>query len=300
MKKILVTGCYGLLGQSLVKTLHGSYDVIASAKTEKRQIRLAGGRFKQLDIANAADCKTLVRDEKPDIIINAAAYTNVDGCEDQREECWKVNVKGVENLALAARSNMALLVQISTDYIFGGSDGPYGEADRPNPPGYYGKSKLAAENCVRMAGIPYAILRTNVLYGCGIEVKNNFFLWVYHSLKAGKAIRVVTDQFNNPTLVDEMAEGIHRLIAASCYGVYHLGGRDYLNRHDFALNIAEVFGFSKSLISPVTTADLNQKAPRPMRGGLKIDLAQKDFGYEPRPVITALEYLKSNSFAGQE
>lgn len=293
MKKIMITGASGLLGQALMRTFSGKYQVIATAKSELPDALTGKVEFHQLDISNAARCKDLIQELDPDVIINAAAYTNVDGCEDHREICWRANVKGVENLAVAARKNMALLVQLSTDYIFDGEDGPYDEDDTPNPLGYYGKAKLASENAVRVVGIPYAIIRTNVIFGTGIDVKNNFFLWLYNSLKAGKNIRVVTDQYNNPVAADDLALGIRQLVDESKYGVFHMGGKEYLNRYEFAVQLAEVFGFSRELITPIETGELQQKAPRPMKGGLKIDKAANTFGYAPRPLKSVFNSLKN-------
>ena len=142
--------------------------------------------FTQLDITNKGDVKSLVTSFRPDIIVNAAAMTNVDVCETQRELAWKVNVVGVENLVEVARRLNSLLIQISTDYVFDGKNGPYKETDRANPVNYYGKTKLAGENVILAGGISSAILRTIVVYGTGINVKNNFALWVISSLREGK------------------------------------------------------------------------------------------------------------------
>ncbi len=291
-KKILITGANGLLGQKLVTSLNQEYEILATGRHPHLQIDAPGVSYQVLDITDLKQCKEVILAFQPDVIVNAAAFTHVDACEEQRETCWKTNVKGVENLAACARKNMAQLIQVSTDYIFEGTDGPYPEDAKPSPLGYYGKSKLASENVVRMVGIPFAIVRTNVLYGVGTGVKTNFFLWVYQSLKDSKEIRVVTDQYNNPTLAEDLAEGIRLIIRQSQYGVFHLAGADYLNRFDFAMKIAEIFDFSTELIHPITTDQLNQKAPRPMRGGLSIELAKQRLGFHPRRLDDALEFLK--------
>jgi dTDP-4-dehydrorhamnose reductase len=293
MKKIMITGANGLLGQALQRKLypHSHYHLLLTARSESVLSHTENIAFQKLNIADWSSCKEIVAKYNPDIIINAAAYTNVDGCEKDREACWQSNVKGVENLARAARRNMAQLIHISTDYIFDGKSGPYAENDIPNPLGYYGKAKLASENVVRITGIPYAIIRTNVVYGASKGAKNNFFLWAYRNLKAGQQINIVTDQFNNPTFVDDLAEGIRLLIAQSKYGVYHIAGEPYESRFDFACKIAEVFGFSRDLIRPVTTDQLVQAAPRPMRGGLKIEKAKNELGYIPTPYDVAFRKI---------
>lgn len=299
MKKVLITGANGLLGQKLVLIFNGQYQVIATG-IEKTFV---GGNleyhYEILDITNASDCKEILGDLSPEIIINAASFTNVDACETEKEECWNVNVKGLENLAKAAKRNMALLVHVSTDYIFDGEEGPYSEDDRPNPLGYYGKAKLASENVCRMIGVPFAIIRTSVLYGLGLDVKANFFLWLYYNLRAGKSINVVKDQYNTPTLVDDLAEGILQTIDKSAYGLFHISGSEYINRIDFATKLADVFGFDKSLIHPITTNQLKQDAKRPMKGGLKIDKAMKELNYNPKSLIEAFEYLKTQLSDGR-
>ncbi|MGH1363261.1 MAG: dTDP-4-dehydrorhamnose reductase [Calditrichia bacterium] len=291
MKNILITGANGLVGQKLVRTF-SKHSVTATGYRSEPRFPDKNSRYIPLDITDSSACKELITRISPDVIINAAAYTNVDGCETERETCWRVNVKGVENLAVAARKCMAQLVHISTDYIFDGDNGPYSEDAHPSPLGYYGKAKLASENTVRMAGIPYAIIRTNVVYGTGNGVKNNFFLWVYNQLKEGKPVRIVTDQYNNPTLADDLAEGIKLLVEQSAYGVYHLSGEDYINRFDFAKVVGEVFGFPTDQISPILTSDLQQKSPRPLKGGLSIELAKKELDYSPRTLREAFEFLK--------
>ena len=293
MKRILITGANGLLGQKLVYTLRNRYEVVASGVEKDFVFKKNKSNYIIFDITNPTHCKQIVDNIKPNIIINAASITNVDECEIKRELCWNVNVKGVENLASAAKRNMALLIHISTDYIFDGKDGPYTEEDRPNPIGYYGKAKLASENVCRMMGVPFAIIRTSVLFGLGISVKQNFFLWLNTNLKQGKDVNIVTDQFNTPTLVDDLVSGILKLIQSSAYGLYHMSGKDYINRYDFAITLANSFGYDKSLIHPITTKSLNQQANRPMKGGLKVDKAMNEINYNPKAIDEVFDYLKT-------
>ena len=261
-KRVLITGANGLLGQKLVQTFKEKFQIMASGNEDHFYINEKEVHYEILDITDYARCKSFIQDVKPDIIVNAASYTNVDACEVEREACWDVNVKGVENLAKAAKGLMSLLVHVSTDFIFDGKNGPYSEGERPNPLGYYGKSKLASENVCRISGIPFAIVRTSVLYGLGVDVKQNFFVWLYNNLKEGNEINIVTDQFNTPTLVDDLADGILLLIQKSAYNVYNISGGDFIDRYEYANTLAEVFGFEKNLITPITTNSLKQKAKR--------------------------------------
>ncbi len=291
MKKVLITGANGLLGQALVNVFYKKYQIMTTGQEDQPIITAGDEPYAQLDITNPARSKKIINQFAPDVVMNAASYTHVDDCERNKEFCWQVNVKGVENLANLARRYDFHLIHYSTDYVFDGKQGPYGEEDRPVPLGYYGKSKLASENVLRQIGCHFTIVRTCVLYGTGKEVKKNFFLWVLESLMNDKKIKVVTDQYNNPTLVEDLALGSSSVVEQAALGLYNLAGKDYLNRFDFAAAIADTFNFNADLISPVKTAQLKQLAERPLYGGLKIDLARNKLGYNPRSINESLIFL---------
>ncbi len=292
MKRILLTGANGLLGQALIWRLKGNSTLLATGVEPEPELSPDGWEYRTLDITSATQAKELVYEFLPDFIVNAASYTNVDGCEKEKELCWRVNVKGVEILARLARRKNAHFIHYSTDYIFNGQNGPYAEDDRPDPVGYYGKSKLASENVTKQSGCRFTILRTCVLYGVGRGVKQNFFLWVYNNLKAGQPIRVVTDQYNNPTLAEDLAHATEQVIRIGSTGVFHAAGSEYVNRYDFAMKIAQAFQFPPDLITPITSDQLNQAAARPPLGGLKIDLARRVLNYHPHSIEDSLSYLK--------
>jgi dTDP-4-dehydrorhamnose reductase len=144
-----------------------------------------------------------------------------------------------------------------------------------------------------MIGVPFAIIRTSVLFGLGINVKQNFFLWLYNNLRQGKEVNIVTDQYNTPTLVEDLSNGILKLIQRSAYGLFNISGKEYINRFEFANSLADVFGYDKKLINPITTTSLKQKANRPMNGGLKNDKAINDIDYNPQPINEVFFYLKN-------
>jgi dTDP-4-dehydrorhamnose reductase len=286
MKRILVCGANGLLGQrlSLMLSTQNNYEVLNTSVERSFVFDKMLFDYNQLDITNRSDVKSLISSYQPDVILNAAAATNVDWCESHHEEAWKANVNAVENLAEASRKVGAKLIHVSTDYIFDGKYGPYDEAAQPNPIGYYGKTKLASENAVLVAEISHTILRTIVLYGNGINVKANFALWVINNLKAGKQITVVDDQLGNPTFVSDLAMAMIKAFELNREGIFHIGGGDQLSRYDFALQAAEVFGFDASLIKRIKTSDLMQASPRPMVSGFITLKAETQLG---------LRFLKS-------
>ncbi|HVN48819.1 MAG TPA: sugar nucleotide-binding protein, partial [Bacteroidota bacterium] len=180
MKRILIAGSNGLLGQRLSMMLSGltEYEVLNTSIERSFVFDDHLYDYTQLDITQRGDVKSLISSFQPDVILNAAAATNVDWCESNRELAWKINVTAVENLAEAARKVNAKLIHVSSDYVFDGKNGPYDEQAPVNPISYYGKTKLASENAVQSAGINYGIVRPVVLFGLGIGVKANFVLWV--------------------------------------------------------------------------------------------------------------------------
>jgi dTDP-4-dehydrorhamnose reductase len=157
---------------------------------------------------------------------------------------------------------------------------------------YYGKSKLASENALRVSGLPFLIVRTMVLYGYAPSVKPNFALWLIQNLEQGKPVRVVDDQMGNPTLVDDLAYGLLRGIDLGRTGLYNMAGREIASRLDFARTAAVVFGFDPALITPIKTSALNQAAPRPLKSGLITLKAEVELGYRPSTMEEGLRTLK--------
>lgn len=250
----------------------------------------------RLDPTDRQAVKRAILDDIPAVIINSAATTNVDRCETDRSTCWSVNVDLVEHLARMCRVVDAHLVHMSTDYVFDGTKGPYSELDAPKPISYYGKSKLAAENAALGAGIQATVVRTNVLYGPSQE-HPDFVAWILESIDARVPVKVVTDQYSNPTYIDDVAEAILRLVRRRRTGIYHVGGADYLSRYEFALRIAEVFKVPTTSLEPVLTDDLAQPARRPLRGGLITLKAEADLGMKFRGVQAGLASLRHSLYA---
>jgi dTDP-4-dehydrorhamnose reductase len=279
-KRVLIIGANGLVGQKLTDIFSNDrrFDLLISARQSEAYNKAASFGYVQLDATNLAAVKELVWNFSPEIIINAAAYTDVDGCEREKELSWKANVTAVENLITASRLVGARVVHISTDYVFDGKAGPYDETATPNPLSYYGKEKLASENAVRASGENWAIVRTMVVYGVAPKVKKNFAIWLAQELKKGNKVNIVCDQFGNATLADDLARGIYELVRQNKRGLYHMAGSDILSRYEFARKLADEFGFDKSLIHPIKTAELNQLAVRPLQSGLITLKAQAELG----------------------
>ncbi|MBC8214053.1 MAG: dTDP-4-dehydrorhamnose reductase [Candidatus Marinimicrobia bacterium] len=274
LRKILITGSSGQLGKSLISELGSDFELLPT-DSHPLPITVSGLPIIEMDITNFDQVKQIVTTFAPDIIINSAAYTNVDGSEIDKNAARNVNVEGLENLIKTSSTN-AYFVQISTDYVFDGENGPYDENAPTFPISYYGKTKLEAENVMRGSRRRNLILRPNVLYSSSIDDTASFFSWVFTQLSDKQEINVVTDQTSNPTWIPKFAETIHHCVANDVEGIYHYGSENYLSRFDFAIQIAEVFGLDISLIKPITTNELNQTAHRPKHSGMNPGKIQKE------------------------
>lgn len=292
-------GANGLLGQNLVNVFAGDYETLAVAAHPESRAPRADVAYEFCDLTARAEIKKLVKNFIPNCIVNAAAFTDVDGSETKREECWRVNATAVGYLAEAAKSINARVVHVSTDYVFDGTAAPYSEESRPQPLGYYGKAKLAGENALATSGANYAIGRTMVLYGSGKNIRLNFVTWLLGQLRAGKAVRIVHDQFGNPTLASELAQALRKLAEAKSNGVFHLSGAETISRYEFALQVARVFALDEKLIQPVSTAELGQAAKRPMHSGFDISKAQRELGVHMSNVVEGLKKFYDEQLAAE-
>jgi dTDP-4-dehydrorhamnose reductase len=294
--KILITGANGLLGQAMVSvfTRESDFEIIKTSVEPESFVR-TGLQYIQLDITNKDELKKTVSEINPCVIINCAAFTDVDKCETERELSWKINVDAVKNLIIAARPVNAKLVHFSTDYVFDGKNGPYDEQSVPNPLSFYGRGKLASENALIASGIEHAIIRTMVLFGYGVNVKPNFAMWLVNKLSAKEKINIVDDQIGNSTIADDLAYGTLKVVEKEKTGIYNIAGRDIESRLDFTMKLCDVYGYDKSLINRIKTKDLNQPAPRPLNSGLITLKAETELGFRPMNTVEALQLLKFNS-----
>lgn len=223
MKKVLVTGCNGQLGRATQKEYAGDVTFILTDVAE-------GEGITSLDITDIDAVMSLVLNEKPDVIINCAALTNVDGCEKMWDLAYKINAIGPRNLAIAATAVGAKLVHVSTDYVFAGTERtPRTEFDTPDPISAYGKTKLEGEQFVRQFAEKFFILRTAWLYGDG----KNFVKTMVRVAKTHDEVSVVCDQFGSPTSAVELAKMIHFLEGTDNYGIFHATCEGETNWADF-------------------------------------------------------------------
>lgn len=259
--KILITGASGQLGHAL-RQVYQSYGnlLLTDAVADSPDIKI-------LDITDCNQVKEQIDTFQPNVIINTAAFTDVDGNEREPDKARLINTTGVEYLLDAGEPYGTRLVQVSTDYVFNGTKGPYLENDQPNPLSVYGQTKLEAEQLL-LAKDKHLVIRANVLFGPDLNSPASFVRWVVSSLKDGKSIRVVDDQVNNPTLTTHLAGAIRLAVEREATGLYHYGGLEFMTRYQFAQRIARHFHLSDDPIEPISTAELDQLAPRPLKSGL--------------------------------
>ncbi len=288
-ERIVITGCNGLLGQKLHQLLSPHNTIIGIDLQPDTHLKGPDFQYHTLDITEGSELIDAILEIQPRFIVNTAALTGVDLCEEEKDLCWRVNVLAVEHLIRAANKTGAFLVQVSTDYVFNGKNPPYSESDITSPLGFYGKSKLAAENSLRGSDIEYAIARTQILYGVAPQIRPNFVDFIRNKLTEGENLSIVDDQIGNPTLADDLAEGICRIIQLRKKGIYHISGSESISRYDFARKIAVQFGEDPDRISPMKTASLNQKAPRPEDSTFRLDKINKEIAFHPCNIVDGLK-----------
>lgn len=258
--KIMINGKKGQLGSQIINSIEASF--IANIG----DLSITALDSKELDITNHIVINEAIGNLQPDIIINCAAYTNVDQAEDDYEKAFQVNSLGPRNLAIAAEAIGAKLIHISTDYVFdgkgvivNGEKVPYREYDTTNPINVYGKTKLLGEDYVREFCSKYFIIRTSWLYG---EKGNNFVKTIIGAAKEKGKLQVVNDQLGNPTYAGDLAEHILKLALTDEYGLYHCTGKGICSWYDFAKKIIEYTKIPCE-IEAVTSDMYKRRAQRP-------------------------------------
>ncbi len=293
----MITGAEGQLGKALQIGLTDKFNILSTTR-QPTQLAKNQRNVQKLDITDKENISNVLESFKPDIIINCAAYTNVDGSEINKDLAHQVNVEGLRNLIQLSDIN-TYLIQISSDYVFDGDSGPYSEDEHTFPVNYYGKTKLEAENILRGTRRKWVIFRPNVLYSSDIYSKGNFFAWIYRSLLKKDSISVVTDQISNPTFNQQFVRAIFQCIIMDFEGILHIGSDDYMSRYEFAIDIAKVFGLDSALITKIDTDSLTQKvksyiAKRPLHSGLVVSKIEKELNTSSHSTNYNLKLLKSS------
>jgi dTDP-4-dehydrorhamnose reductase len=289
--KILITGAKGQLGKQITNILRNGQSEIGKLPKEYENVEIIGVDVDVLDITDINAVRSYLTDVKPEIIINCAAYTNVDACESNEDLAFKINALGPRNLAIISNEVNAKVVHVSTDYVFSGEGTvPFKEYDETIPVSVYGKTKLAGEKFVREIADKYYIIRTAWLYG--YEGSN----FVYTIIKAGKEkgyLTVVDDQRGNPTNAEDLAHHMLKVAVTEEYGTYHCTGTGECSWYDFASKIIE-FSNIDCKVDPVTSNDYVRAAKRPSYSSLDNMMLRVTVGDEMRNWEDALKVFLNN------
>lgn len=263
MSRVLVVGGAGLLGQYLCDEARGrGLDVIATHREPVSSRR--GLVWRELDLRDRDALRSVIREVEPDVVLNAAALTDVDGCEDRPEEAQAVNGHGPEALAEACRTQRARFVHFSTDYVFDGT-GPVTEKAEPNPLGVYGRTKLDGERRVVGANPASLVLRTAAVFGWNrLSPKLNAVTRILHGVEAGQEVRLFRDQRVTPTYGRTAAQVALDLVAGGASGTFHVACRDCLTRYEIGQAVVEAFGIPGAKLVPVAMGSVALKSPRPL------------------------------------
>ena len=288
---ILVTGSAGMLGTDLCKRLaeSGYFFIGTDIKGPDEQI-LPADAYVQADITNKEKMKSVLEQIKPDIVIHAAAYTAVDACEVNKELAFKINEEGVANVAEAVKNINAVMIYISTDYVFDGKkSSAYEVTDKVNPMSIYGKSKLAGEEAVKsILGNNYIIARTSWLYG---KYGPNFVDKIIAKARSGEELSIVDDQIGSPTSTVDLAQALIEICKClegnkgdeSLHGIYHVTNADTCSWYDYTLEILKYAGI-EAQVQAISTDELKEIYNK------------ADKRYAPRPAFSVLNNQRFNDF----
>jgi dTDP-4-dehydrorhamnose reductase len=289
--RLLITGASGLYGSKIAKLANEGNHRVFSGYSQNQTY---SGIPIQFDVSDKNSVKRAFKKAKPEVVVHAAALTDVDKCETSKELAWRINVEGTKNISEETQKSSAFLVFVSTDYVFNGKTGRYKETDIPNPINYYGSTKLKGEKLVKEAIEEYCIVRASVIYGSTPAAgKINFALWLVNKLKNNEPAKIIIDQWNSPTLNTSMAEMTLEIIERKLTGIYHISGATRISRYDFAKQVAMKFQLESNLITPVQSSEFTWEARRPKDSSLDTSKAQKTLKHQPLQINRALEIMKN-------
>lgn len=295
--KVLVTGAKGQLGTQLINILKNGIAELGELPSKIKPCEIAAFDKSELDITDLKAVREILHKEKPEVIINCAAYTNVDGCETNEDLAFKINSIGPKNLAIIGEEIGAKIVHLSTDYVFqGNGNKPYREYDSLNPVSVYGKTKALGEEYVREFSSKYFIVRTAWVYGYSGK---NFVKTIIKAAKEKGHLTVVNDQRGNPTNAEDLAYHILKLMTTEEYGIYHCSGEGECTWYDFAKAIVELSGINCTVDS-TTSEKFNSAAKRPTFSSLDNMMLRCTVGNEMRPWEEALKVFIKNFNHGLE
>jgi len=287
--KLLITGASGLLGAKVCEiALRKNHEVYAAYSEHKPLY----GTPVELDILDPKAERQALDKIEPEAVVHAAALTDVDRCELEKELAWRTNVEATANLARLCKERGAFLVYVSTDYVFNGAKGMYKETDKPAPINHYGFTKLKGEEAVQTLD-NYCIARGSVIYGSTPATgKANFASWLLDKVRKKEEVKIITDQWNSPTLNVNIALMIIETLEKRRTGTFHLAGATRLSRYEFAQHFAKTFNLDSKYITPAKSKQIKWVARRPKDSSLNVRKAEQTLTNKPLAIEEALEIMK--------
>lgn len=293
LPKLLILGGSGLVGSTLASYAIPDYDVHVTVNNN--ELKLEDVTVTKIDLLkNRQTIHNLIKNLVPDIVVNTVAHASVDLCETDHQIADLLHVGVTQDIVNACKDVNSKLIHFSTDFVFNHlQNKKFVENDVPNPVNYYAKTRLLAENVVLDNSPDNVILRTAVVYGW--HKKSRFTNWIIESLRDKKIVDPHTDQYNTPTLVDDLCKAILRIIESDISGLYHATGKTCLSRYEFAQTIADIFHLDKTLIKPVTSQEKKQFAPRPFHSCLDSSKLEVKTGFNFSDINTGISFIMNKS-----
>ncbi len=288
MRRILVIGAQGMLGRDLVTILRSSFG------TGKSGYEIFGWDLDEIDIREEANTVSKIESLRPEIVINLAAYTDVDDCEVQKEKAFSINAEGMKHVAMGGGRCKAKVIYISTDYVFDGQKKePYLEEDPPSPINVYGQTKLEGERYLQALVEDSLIIRTQWLYG---KYGTNFVSSILRQAMEKKVLSVVNDQTGSPTYAVDLSRAIVALIQSDGQGIFNVVNEEVCTWYTFAQAILKASGLEEVRIIPISSEELGRRAPRPSYSVLGTKKMKEKTGMSLRPWSEALKDYLSGLF----
>ena len=288
-RKVLIIGAAGQLGRLCLKTFsYAPYQITATGFSR------SGRDLIHLDLSKEGKAGEMVSRLRPDITLLCGGMTDVEGCESSREKAFQINVQSPMDIVREMKNiSSSKFVYLSTDYVFDGNAGPYDELAETGPLNVYGASKLAGEKAVLEASDRNLVVRTTTVYSFQPD-GNNFMMQLFKRLSQGEKMRVPIDQWATPTYAPDLALVLKKLVEADARGIVNVAGPDFISRLNFAKTSARILNLDEGLIEGLLTAELKQKAKRPLKAGLRTSLLERTAGGLMRGIEAGISDFKSH------
>ena len=287
-KRMLVIGAKGMLGRDLLNILQSS-----DGTDSLKNVEVIGWDVDEIDIRQEVGTLSKIESLRPDVVIHLAAYTDVDGCEINPEEAFRVNAEGTKHVARGARACGARVVYLSTDYVFDGEKKEgYVESDSPRPLNVYGQTKLKGEQYLQERVEDHLIIRTQWLYG---KYGKNFVSSILRQAREKQTLAIVNDQTGSPTYTVDLSMAIRTLIQHNSRGIFHVANREVCTWYALGQAILKFSRIEGVSLMPISSKELSRRAARPSYSLLNTEKLRRETGMSLRPWPEALkEYLSTS------